>query len=256
MVTGVLRKIRDGLLGLTYPASCRVCGDAVESWSDGVACARCWDDPIITTYFDASLCRKCGLPSDGRTGETQADDCPRCAASSFYSARACGAYDGALEASVLFLKTHPFLCQRLKRLLFETYSRAEQSLAGDVTIPVPLHPARQRERGFNQAEVIASQLAAEFGLRLEPRLLKRTKYTERHRAGLDLADRLKSVENAFEAESEGLRGRSVLLLDDVLTTGSTLASATSALLAAGSSRVSILTVARVYDVARGKVRVA
>lgn len=115
-------------------------------------------------------------------------------------------------------------------------------------MPVPLHRLRERQRGFNQAAIIARLISREFNLRLDDRSLLRTKPTERHRAGMDAADRAQSVERAFEvARPRLIDGVSVLLVDDVHTTGSTICAATHSLLEAGARQVTILTIARVGD---------
>jgi len=119
-------------------------------------------------------------------------------------------------------------------------------LKTDLVIPVPLHRARLKTRGFNQAAIIAKYVAADFGLSFDEGSLLRTRPTDPHRAGMDAADRARSVRNAFEVVRPRLvAGSSVLLIDDVYTTGSTIGSATSKLLDAGARAVNVLTIARV-----------
>jgi ComF family protein len=117
-----------------------------------------------------------------------------------------------------------------------------------MVIPVPLHREREKQRGFNQAAIVAEALARKFNLHLDKHSLVRIKPTERHRAGMDATDRAKSVERAFKVVRPGLvEGASVLLVDDVMTTGSTIGAATSALIEAGAKRVNVLTIARVVQ---------
>ena len=254
MLPRALRNIRDGLLGLTYPEECRVCGGAVESWDDGVACAECWDDPALTKILTGSVCAKCGAPGapaivDPKSPSPTAGRlCGRCGPAPFAAARACGAYSGALEASILFLKIAPHICARLRAIIHHTFSEHYDALASDVVMPVPLHRDREHQRGFNQAAIIARLISREFGLRFDHRTLQRIKPTERHRAGMDANDRAHSVERAFEVLRPGLvDGASVLLVDDVYTTGSTICAATQSLIVAGAQQVKVLTVARVGD---------
>lgn len=255
MLPRALRNIRDGLLGLTYPEECRVCGGAVESWDDGVSCAECWDDPALTKILTGSVCAKCGAPvapamSDPHSSSspTAGRLCGRCASAPFAAARACGAYSGALEASILFLKVSPHICPRLRAIIHRTFSEHCDALASDIVMPVPLHRVRERQRGFNQATIIAKLISREFGLRFDDRSLQRTKPTERHRAGLDANDRARSVKRAFEVMRPSLiDGASVLLVDDVYTTGSTICAATHSLLDAGAQQVNVLTIARVGE---------
>ncbi|HKP11908.1 MAG TPA: ComF family protein, partial [Blastocatellia bacterium] len=231
---------------------CQACGAAVDRYDDGVACADCWAAPRVTALFGGPLCAKCGLPLQAGLADEKASRCGRCDALPF-TARACGAYAGALEASVRFLKSHPHLCRRLRRLIAHTFAEQRAALAADVIVPVPLHRQRRRERGFNQAELIARVVARESRLPVDARLLVRTKPTERHRAGLDAKDRARSVARAFRVpRMQAVAGLSVLLVDDVFTTGSTLSAAAQSLLKAGADRVSVLTIARVVAPAAGR----
>lgn len=253
MLQRALTDIRDGLLGLAFPQQCRVCGKAVESWDDGVVCDGCWSDPGITRLFSQEVCRKCGAPTsrsvqEARTLSRQAtvQTCGVCATLPFKSARACGLYSGALEASLLFLKVSPHICPRLRRIIHRTMSDHHQTLAAEVVVPIPLHPIREKERGFNQAAIISRLIAQRFEMRLDEGSLLRSRPTERHRAGMDAADRARSVERAFTVARPGLfRGASILLIDDVYTTGSTLCAASRTLLGDGARDVSVLTVAKV-----------
>ena len=258
MIEHALRGVRDGLLGLAFPEDCRVCGESVESWDDGVACSRCWNDPSITRLLVHSLCDKCGAPMASgvsrRTAGSMKEDnrfCGQCTAQAFTKARACGLYSGTLEASILFLKSSPHVCPRLRRLLCATFGANRSVIDCEIVVPVPLHRAREKQRGFNQAVIIAEVIASNFDLTLDKHSLERIKPTERHRAGMDAADRAKSVELAFKvATSHSLNGASVLLVDDVMTTGSTVSAASRALLDAGALRVNVLTIARVDNTAR------
>src|SRR5215212_5805965 len=106
----MLRRVRDGVMASAYPEQCRVCGGSVESYDDGVACENCWRNPAITKVACAPACDKCGAPLyDNAAGR---ELCGRCAGFPFAAARYCGVYSGALEASVLFLKSHPHVCRR------------------------------------------------------------------------------------------------------------------------------------------------
>jgi predicted amidophosphoribosyltransferase len=110
---------------------------------------------------------------------------------------------------------------------------------------VPLHPARLGERGFNQAAIIGRALAHLTGLPLDEWSLARRIHTERHRAGMDARSRRESVEEAFTVNRPRLVEReSILLLDDVYTTGATVSACAGALKAAGAREVFVLTLAR------------
>ena len=253
MLARALKTIRDGLVGLAYPQECRICGRTVESWDDGVACARCWDDPALTWVLTGIVCNRCGTPLT--PAATPADRfvrthseriCGMCASAPFTAARACGVYSGAFEASILFLKVAPHISTRLRGIVNRVFSEHQRVLRADLVIPVPLHRLRERERGFNQAAIIARLISKTFGLEIDDRSLKRVKPTERHRAGMDASERAQSVERAFEVMRPRLiDGASILLVDDLYTTGSTISAASRALIESGAQRVNVLTIARV-----------
>jgi ComF family protein len=252
VLQNALRTVRDGLLGLAYPQECRVCGGAVQSWDDGIACAACWNDPNVTKLIEGSVCVKCGVPVSQSVGArssrpgTNSRLCGLCSGHPFAAARACGIYSGALEASILFLKVNPHICSRLRSLIARTFSEHSEVLASELVVPVPLHRLREKQRGFNQAGIVASIISRNFHLLLDDHSLARTKPTERHRAGLDATDRARSVDQAFAVSTPALiAGASILLIDDVFTTGSTICAAARCLLEAGARQVSVLTIARV-----------
>jgi ComF family protein len=170
--------------------------------------------------------------------------CHRCDAEHFQAARACGAYEGALRASVLALKREPHVATRLARLLFET-CRREPLQSATLIVPVPLHPERMRERGFNQAEALGAALGRLMELPLDVWSLVRTIHTEKHRAGMDARGRLESVEAAFQVTRPRLiEMERILLVDDVFTTGATVSACARVLKEAGAQAVFVLTIAR------------
>jgi ComF family protein len=128
--------------------------------------------------------------------------------------------------------------------MYETRQQ-EPLLAADLIIPVPLHPARERERGFNQALVLARTLSRLNNLPLDEHSLVRPLQTRMHRAGMDAKARRQSVANAFGVRRTDLiAGRRVLLLDDVFTTGATASACAATLKDAGAAQVFVLTIAR------------
>ncbi|HEX5709459.1 MAG TPA: double zinc ribbon domain-containing protein, partial [Pyrinomonadaceae bacterium] len=155
-MTRTLNLICDAAMALVYPAACAACGAAlVEARADFPACARCWSETRVFTERDA-LCGKCGAPAPTDVGGEWAETlrCGRCDAEDFTAARACGVYGGALRAAVLSLKREPHVGRRLARLLADACARPPLDRATRV-LPVPLHPAREGERGFNQASILA-----------------------------------------------------------------------------------------------------
>jgi competence protein ComFC len=113
----------------------------------------------------------------------------------------------------------------------------------DVLIPVPLGKKRLKERGYNQVALVARPLAYQLGFSYEPNALKKTRET-RSQVGLSVSQRSENVQDAYQADSRVVKGKSVLIMDDVATTGSTLSACTAALLSAGAQEVYVLTIAR------------
>lgn len=235
----------DSLLALVYPQPCAVCGSSVESRALGVACARCWRQTYLFSGAE-TLCWKCGLPSTGTVAHEKREQvrCRRCDQDAFAAARACGVYEGALRASVLRLKHQPHLCRKLKDQLIRTQKQYPLSRATRI-VPVPLHPEREKSRGFNQATLIGRELSLASSVPLDEVSLLRTSQTNRHRAGMDAKGRRETVADAFRVTYPALiAGERVLLVDDVFTTGATVSSCAKTLLEAGAAEVFVLTIAR------------
>jgi ComF family protein len=235
----------DSLLALVYPQPCAVCGHSVETRALGVACANCWERTRIFSGTE-SLCWKCGIPSIGFVPDDKREEvrCHRCDDDAFTAARACGVYEGALRASVLHLKREPHLCRKLSEKLVNTLKRYPLNQATRI-IPVPLHPEREKARGFNQATLIGGELSRAVSLPLDDVSLVREKHIKRHRAGMDARGRRETVANAFRVTYPALvAGERILLVDDVFTTGATVSSCAATLLEAGAAEVFVLTIAR------------
>jgi ComF family protein len=240
-----LDHLYDAALALVYPQACAVCAASVESRHDGVACASCWRSTRLFAEKD-TLCWKCGLFTEAAVSQDRRMSirCGECDDDVFTAARACGIYDGALRASVLELKRQPHVASRLARLMLATQQRPPLNSA-NLIIPVPLHSERERERGFNQAALLARELARLSQLPLDEHSVVRRVHTERHRAGMDARARRESVAEAFAIRHPKLvAGQRVLLVDDVFTTGATVSACAAALKDAGAEEVFVLTIAR------------
>ena len=238
----MLKAATNSFLSIAFPQHCHICSSPVENRADGVACASCW---TATRVFDANTntCSKCGNlrpPSRNAVDE----NCRECADRQYDAALSAGVYEHALAATVLELKRSPHLPYRVRDLLVGTIERAEPA-DFDVIMPVPLSPKRRTERGFNQAEVIGQFLSKHTGIPLDSASLVRHKHTPIHRVAMDSKAREASVKNAFKVVRPALiKGRSVLLVDDILTTGSTASFCAKELKKHGAASVSILTLAR------------
>lgn len=244
-VTTLTSVIYDAALALVYPQACAVCGASVESRHDGVACASCWQT-TRTFKEDDTLCWRCGAFTEAASNEERRKRirCGRCDDDSFDRARACGFYEGALRASILQLKREPHVSSRLMHLMLAA-QRCTPLLSANLIIPIPLHPDRERERGFNQALLLAKELSRLSGLPLDEHAMVRRSHTKRHRAGMDAKARRQSVAGAFALRHKDLvKGKRVLLVDDVFTTGATVSAGAQVLKESGAEEVLVLTVAR------------
>jgi len=242
----LLTRVYDALLTVAYPQACRVCGGSVEERRLGIACRACWEKTRVFTGTE-TICWKCGALSPGIDVPAEVRDeirCRRCDWQSFAAARAVGLYEHGLRESVLSLKRRPHLSPFLIDLLLGVAQREPLNQATRI-LPVPLHENRRRERGFNQATVIAEALTKALQLPLDQATLWRPHASEKYRAGLDPKGRRDTVAGAFSVRHpKVVEGESILLVDDVFTTGATVNSCAEALLASGACKVVVLTIAR------------
>jgi ComF family protein len=245
LLTQTAHLLYDALLTVAFPQPCFICGQSVENRVLGVVCDKCWSMTRVFTG-DESICWKCGVLSGavGAPDNREQVRCRRCEAQPFTAARACGVYEGALRESVLLLKRQPNLSQHLLRLLTAAGKQPPLDVCTRI-VAVPLHSERERLRGFNQASVIAQALAPSLRLAVDDVSLVRLAPSQKYRAGLDAKGRRDTVERAFAVRFPQLvSGESILLVDDVFTTGATVSSCALALLSAGARSVSVLTIAR------------
>ena len=220
------------LLDLVLPPRCGGCG-ALGRW----ICPRCFER---IRRLEEPLCRRCG-----RELEFRCQGCP-CASRLRHLARlrAAAAYEGPLERAVHRFKYRGWrsLAPVLAALLAARL--AVDGLPASLVVAVPLHPARRRRRGYNQAELLAAELRRALGLRAPPGALVRLRDT-RPQVGLDRLRRAANVAGAFRWTGEFGNGEPVLLVDDVVTTGATLEAAAAALAEAGFGRITGIALARV-----------
>lgn len=246
-LTRAVQMFGDALLAVAYPQCCAICEASVEQRRFGVVCEVCWRK---TRVFEGTeiLCWKCGLLHglDDLTVPVSVEEirCRRCEMHEFSVARAVGPYEGALRESVWQLKREPHIARQLEELLIAAAKREPLNQSTRI-VPVPLHKRRLRTRGFNQASLIAEVLSRGLALPLDEVSLVRISSTEKYRAGLDAKGRRDTVAGAFEVRHPRMvAGETILLVDDVFTTGATVSACAEALLTAGVQEVFVLTISR------------
>jgi competence protein ComFC len=234
-------KILEPLLSLFYPATCAVCAEKVERAD--YLCADCHRRaPRIVAPF----CAKCSEPFVGAI--TQTFRCANCEHRVLHFDCAVAAYR---SRGLVRRLVHQFKYAGQRHLRHPLAAWLEETLNDprlrdrhfDVVVPVPLHPARERERGFNQAALLAELLSKSTAVPLRP-VLERIRYTTTQTA-YDRAERIENLRGAFRLrKNRDVRDLRVLLIDDVLTTGSTLSECARVLKAAGAISVHAATAAR------------
>lgn len=185
----------------------------------------------------------CGQPL------ASAGPCGRCrrGLSAFARGASLGPYTGALRSVLHSLKygQQTRAAERLAEALVEEPSVRELAAGGAVLVPVPLHPRRRQERGYNQSELLAQALGRRLGFPVASGALVRRKDTP-PQTGLTAAARRRNVSGAFAVRRRALlASRLVILVDDIFTTGATVSTCARVLQAAGAREVRLLTVARV-----------
>jgi competence protein ComFC len=234
--------ISNSILTLAYPQACEICEKSVEKYADGKACEDCWNETRIFAGNEM-LCEKCGAFLSEKASEFK-NFCKRCNEHFYDRAIACGIYEKAFLRSIINLKTTPFVPPKISKLLLETFQNSGFS---DITkiIPVPLSIEKFAARTFNQAAILAADLAQKTGLLSDEISLVRTIHTAKHRRGMDRKGRAMSVHNAFKVQRPKLiKDQIILLVDDVFTTGATVSNCAKALKKSDAKKVYVLTIAR------------
>ena len=237
----VASRLYRNVLDFALPPRCGGCGaivDEVESF-----CADCWR---TLEFLGSGGCSRCGIPLQA----TEAELCGACLARPprLDRIRSAVAYDDISSSIALRLK------YGRKVGLARTMSRYMSPLLTDLPeallVPVPLHRSRLWRRGFNQSAIVAKALSKQTGLPICVEALKRVRPTPPLK-GMNMRQRRRTVAGAFRANpAVELRGRTVVLIDDVLTTGSTANACARVLKSAGAERVELISWARVIRPAR------
>lgn len=243
MLAPLPRRIGRAALDLLFPPLCMMCRKQVGE--PGSLCADCWRN---ISFIEGPACLSCGLPFEFDVGADTR--CAACLAQppAFDRAKSVMRYDEFSRGPILALKRAdrhdvvPAFARWLERAGRDLIHDA------DMIVPVPLHPVRLWMRRFNQSALLAQALARRTRKRFEPLILSRTRQTPSQGEMASAKARRRNVRGAFRVDSAQLnlvKGRNVLLVDDVLTTGATVDACARALKRAGAAKVSVLTLARV-----------
>ncbi len=227
-----------------FPSFCRRCGRLLDRPGERLVCGDCWAEARPARR--AALCTVCGRFFEG-AGESHV--CRACVERRppYAVHRSCGAYDGALKDIILLFKY-----RRLSVLGRGLAGIAGEAVGGDAdlwrgvdaVIPVPLHPRRKRERGFNQSRVFAVELGRIMKVDVRDGALVKVRNAP-PQTSLEGRERDGNVRGAYRvAKEDSVVGRILLLADDVYTTGATVGECARTLLEAGAKEVRAVTIAR------------
>jgi ComF family protein len=258
-------EIFEGLFAVLFPSDCRICGIDLVKVSRLPVCRECLDAMLP---ISGGICAICGerlfspYAVAGSAGEPRCGLCRRIEPV-FARAAAYGSYEGGLRELIHLLKyagVRP-AASVLGRMLAEAIAGLEADFSAEsvLVIPVPLYRTKLRQRGFNQAELIARAAIkiSALGNRLQlcADVLERKRDTA-SQVGLTNHQRRENLRGAFAvARSEAVRGCEVLLVDDVYTTGTTVSECARVLLRAGATKVWVATVARTLKISAQRVNI-
>ena len=230
-------------LGFFYPEICQLCQDERATAREGFVGSKCWAQ---VRFIRPPFCERCGLPYPGDL--TTPFECTNCRELELHFSSARSA---VVAKSVVLEAIHRFKYQRalwFENFLADLFLReAVPVLRGqgwDFIVPVPLHALKEREREFNQAEILARHLSAATNIPLNTKLLRRVAATMTQ-TRLTKQQRATNMHGAFAVrQGVKLNGERVVLVDDVFTTGATTSACALALRTAGAGEVCVWTVAR------------
>jgi ComF family protein len=238
-----LQEILAGIIDCVFPPRCITCGVLLEECGPLPFCPDCKDG---IRFIRSPLCPRCGIPFPDSEGADH--PCGECLATQrpYALARSVGLYEGTLLKAIHLFKYRGKIGigKVLGTIMADFAGSLWDMKAFSLILPVPLHRNRLRQRGFNQAVILARAVAKRFSLPLDFMMLRRHLLTA-PQVGLGRKDRLANVRGAFSVRKPAkIAGRRILLVDDVYTTGSTLSECATVLMRADAEAVAVLTLAR------------
>ena len=227
-----VRHVVESAINFVFPPVCVTCREIGD-----VFCASCQGAVVPV---EPPLCARCG-----RSLPAPAHRCTGCRAQPppLHQIRAAAYFSDPLATAIHHFKYEGLFALAEPLAALMTAEWPAWPVPHDVIVPIPLHAARERERGYNQSALLARHLSGQLGLPFEPEIVSRIRFTP-PQTGLSRRERLANVGGAFRADRLRVRDRRVLLVDDVCTTGATLAAAAEALHHAGAASVSAYCLAR------------
>jgi ComF family protein len=240
-----LREFLQAAKDILFPLSCLGCGAGLQEHREISYCATCLQDVRLLL---GPLCTKCGKPFDGAAGENHL--CGYCLKNGwhFKQARAVVRYQPPITEAVKIFKYGGKMHGLATFGALSKQYLAQQNLSQpDVLVPVPLHIKRLRQRGFNQALILCRRIFPAWRDMLDPHILERQLWTQ-PQTGLSGSARRRNVRNAFRVRRpENIKGKKILLVDDVFTTGATVNECARILRRNRASEVNVFTFARAID---------
>ena len=241
----VVQRFRGSLTGClrqSLGARCQACNRVKpRSTGPGLICRDC---RVALPPLTAGCCPRCGQPFGWGSERHLCLEC-RHTKRPWEGFAVHGVYEGALRELLLSFKFRGDLglAGLLQELLCQAHARSLSASVPHGVVPVPLHPARLRQRGYNQSLEMVRRLARQLKAPLMPDVLRRTRHT-RPQQGLSRKEREANLKGAFAADSTRVAGKHLLLVDDVYTTGSTVSRCAGTLRRFGADRVDVLVLAR------------
>ncbi|MBI5789516.1 MAG: ComF family protein [Candidatus Schekmanbacteria bacterium] len=229
------------LFDLFLPAFCHTCQKGLKAGDGNYFCSGCWAEIVLLDKF----CSRCGYPSFKASPPAHCHKCPT-EKIGFRYARSVGIYAGIMSQAIhLFkYKNKIGMGSQLAGLLITHYARYWEFWNYDYIVPVPLHPRRLRQREFNQSFILASELGNYFQTPVLADNLQRIKFN-RPQVELNQQERLNNLKGGFDlTQPQVIKGKNILLIDDVYTTGATVTECAQIAATAGANVVDIYTLAR------------